>query len=168
MQLCLNMVKKPALFDDTIILIAQKLQDYTYAIRGTASLVLQGFDMNVDDIDILCSKETAEAVNFIFKDTLIDSVAYKESTKFKSYFGKFVINNIICEVMGLWQINGKAGWSTCFDASDREFITYKGNGIYVTSVELELKFFALMQRWNAYHKLKKQVDVHNSGQFTLL
>lgn len=132
--------------------IAKLLSGHQYAIRGTASLVLQGLDFNVVDIDILCDKTTAE----FFK------LPYSESKQFKSYFGQKIINGVQVEFMGNWQIkNPKGEWSEVFDASDEEanVIHIDNQPIRVTKVETELKMYALMNRWSVYHKLKKQIAV---------
>ncbi len=159
-------VRKPDKFEETIALIADKLQNRQYAVRGTASLVLQGLDMNVDDIDILCDKKTALSCNKIFKDYLVEKVSLKESEKHKSYFGKFKINSIDVEVMGNWQIKNQKGelalpkrregrWSEIFDASEKKEIILDGKKICVTTIDSELKMFALMGRWNAFWKIKR-------------
>lgn len=130
--------------------IAKLLSGHQYAIRGTASLVLQGYDMNVGDVDILCDKKTAEFLK----------LPYSESKQFKSYFGKKIINGVQVEFMGDWQIkNPKGEWSEIFDASDDEIniIYIDSQPIRVTKVDTELKMYALMNRWSAYHKLKKQL-----------
>lgn len=132
--------------------IAKLLSGHQYAIRGTASLVLQGYDMGVDDIDVLCNEKTAEFLK----------LPYSESKQFKSYFGKKIINGIQVEFMGNWQIkNSKGEWSEVFDASDDEIkiIDIENRPIRVTKVETELKMYALMNRWSVYHKLKKQIAV---------
>lgn len=132
--------------------VAKLLSGHQYAIRGTASLVLQGYDMGVDDIDVLCNEKTAEFLK----------LPYSESKQFKSYFGKKIINGIQVEFMGDWQIkNPKGEWSEVFDASDDEIkiIDIENQPIRVTKVETELKMYALMNRWSVYHKLKKQIAV---------
>ena len=148
---------KPTDFEETIIFLASKLKGYQYVIRGTASLVLQGIDMNVDDIDIISDKRGALACNKIFKDYLLEEVKYQESEKFKSYFGKFKINDVPVEVMGEWEIKTPKGkWVDPFDGSERKEIRIRGKTVWVTTVEEELKSFAAMGRWNAYWKVKNQ------------
>ncbi|OGM31431.1 hypothetical protein A2630_01410 [Candidatus Woesebacteria bacterium RIFCSPHIGHO2_01_FULL_44_10] len=136
--------------------IAQKLAGKQYAIRGTASLKLQGYEMGVDDIDVLADKDTALAANKILKDFLVEKVAYKKLDQFKSYFGKFVIDEILVEVYGDWWVGKKF-----YNASDNEVIEV--DGIRLTSVETELAMYAAMGRWTAYHKLKGQVEKKNQG-----
>ncbi|MBU0570097.1 hypothetical protein KKB40_04980 [Patescibacteria group bacterium] len=141
-----------------------------YAIRGTMSLVLQEIEMGVDDIDIICDKKTALDCNQLLKEYLLEEVALKESEKFKSYFGKFVVNGVLVEIMGEWQIR-KSGkwkvesgkWGKKYDAS-LEQITHVFVGkekINVTTIETELEMFSQMGRWNAFHKIKKQVEEKN-------
>jgi hypothetical protein len=161
-------MKKPDKFEETILFLANKLKGKKYAIRGTASLVLQGLDMNADDIDIVCDRKTAMDCNKIFKDYLIEKVSYKELEKYKSYFGKFKINGIDMEVMGDWQIKMKKGlasskrsgdgWSQIFDGKERKEIVLNSKKIWVTTIDSELKMFAAMGRWNAYWKIKRQIS----------
>lgn len=158
--LATTMISKPPLFKETVLKIASLLEDCQYAFRGTTGLVLQGLEMNVDDIDILCDKKTALATNKLLKEYLLEEVAYKESPKFKSYFGKFEINGTLVEIMGKWQIkNSRGDWSNPFDASDNETTQLKldGQKVVVTSIETELLMFTKMGRWTAYRKIKGQL-----------
>lgn len=160
------MGKKPDDFEDVVKYVASKLQGKQYAIRGTASLVLHGFDFNVQDIDVLTDKKTALFCNTALKEILVEKVKYSESDKYKSYFGKFNINNILIEVYGNWQIKDTKGeWSEIFDASDDEIAELKiGNqNIKVTTVETELKTYVLIGRWNVYHKLRRLLDSKSQG-----
>lgn len=144
--------------ESTIEIISKKLSSENYAFRGTTSLVLQNLDMHVDDIDILCNAETASRSNLKLAEYLVEKVEYKESIKFRSYFGKFLVNGVKVEVMGDWQIfSEKKGWSKIYNA-DVNNITYvqiEGTKVPVTKVEMELEVFALMGRWNAYQKIKR-------------
>jgi len=142
--------------------LAKKLNSYQYAIRGTASLVLQGYDMGVDDIDIVCDEKTALKINDVFKKDLIEEIKYSESDKFKSFFGKLVIDSVLVEIMGEWQIKNKNGeWGMKYAGKDEEvnIIKIKDTAVKVTKPEIELKVSTEMGRWNEYHKIRKQVDV---------
>lgn len=144
--------------DETITFVASQLKDNQYCLRGTCSLVLQNIDMNVDDIDILCDEKTALLANDLFKEYVIDPISYKESDKFKSYFGKFKINDIDVEFMGDWQIKHKdETWSEVFDGSSFNTVNVNGTIVKVSKIEDELKMFLLMGRFNAYQKIKKQL-----------
>ena len=122
-------------------------------------MVLQGVQMNVADIDIVGDKDTALACNDLLAEYLTEEVSFKESEKFKSYFGKFKIKGILVEVMGEWQIKDTKGqWSEPFNVSERKLITFGGSEIYVTPIEEELAVFAKMGRWTAYQKINKFVS----------
>lgn len=165
------MGKRPQNFNAAVKIIIHELKNLQYAIRGTAGLLLQGMDMNVDDIDILCSKETALKCNDSLKKFMVEKVDYKESDKFKSYYGKFNIEKVQTEIMGNWQIKNRRGkWSAAFQASPSEITYIKKDKmeIPVTRIETELQMFMLMGRWNAYHKIKKQNDVKINSQQPLL
>lgn len=152
------MTELPENFKKALIIIADRLKDYSYAIRGTASLVLQGLEMNADDIDILGDEKVAEAANEVLKEYLLEPVEYKESDKFISRYGKFKIENVQVEFMCDFQIKDpKGNWTEPYTAVDRKVVNLDGHEIYVTTPQLELEFFAKMGRWNAFHKLRKQL-----------
>jgi hypothetical protein len=116
----------PQNFNKTVIQISKLFKNQQYAIRGTASLVLQNYDMNIDDIDIIADKDTSIKCNTILKNFLVEKVKYQISEKFKSYFGKAKINNIDIEIMGCFQIKNKKGkWSKIFSAKDNEITKIK-------------------------------------------
>lgn len=151
-------MKKPKNFEKALDIISKSLHSVPYAIRGTASLVLQGLDMNVDDIDIVCSKDVALKINEILKEYLVVPVSYKESVKFKSYFGEFNIEGVKVEVMGDWQIKKPNGeWSSIYNGSEHTLVTLGTATIPVTTVESELKMFSDMGRFTALKKIKSQL-----------
>ena len=155
------MGKKPDDFIDVIVYLASKLEGKRYAIRGTASLALQGLDFNVQDIDVLTDKKTALFCNKALEKLSEKKVAYSEAEKFKSYFGTFKINEVLIEVYGDWQIKDtKGNWSEPFDASDDEVdnIEVGKRTVRVTTFKTELMMYMLMGRWSVYHKLRRLID----------
>lgn len=147
--------------EGVVVKIAKKIKGGQYAIRGTASLLLQDIDMVVDDIDIVANKKTALLFNKVLKEYLVEKVEWQESDKFKSYLGKFIVDGVAVEIMGEWSIKTpKGNWSEVFDASSDEVVEMEINGqkVKITKTETELKMFSDMGRWNAYHKLKREVD----------
>jgi len=150
----------PEKFLETLILISRILNRRKYAFRGTTSLILQG----------LCDKDTALASNFLLQDFLEEEVSLKKSQQFKSYFGKFIINKIPVEMYGEWQIKDtKGNWSQPFTAVNRHRIKYQNKQFFVTDIEDELMVFALMGRWNAFRKIKRELKKSAaSGQEKLL
>ena len=97
-------MEKPDDFEDIVKFVAQKLKDRQYAIRGTASLVLQGLDFNVGDVDVLMDKRTALYCNKAFVEIMTNKVEFSETEKYRSYYGKFKVNNVLIDVYGDWQI----------------------------------------------------------------
>lgn len=117
--------------------------------------------MGLDDIDILCDAQTALNANSKLSEYLVEKVTFKESPKFKSYFGKFLVDGVKVEIMGNWQIfSDKKGWSKIYDSKAENITHVKLGGleIPVTKIELELEVFALMGRWTAYQKIKRQLN----------
>ena len=152
------MGKKPENFYKSIVHLSKIFKDTQYAFRGTASLVLQNFDMNVDDIDILCDKKTALKANELLSRYIIEKIDYKESDKFKSYYGKFLVDDVQIEIMGEWSIKDtKGNWSEPFDAKQRVKLDVEGDEVYVTTIDTELDTFLKMGRWNTYHKIMNQL-----------
>lgn len=130
---------------DEVLSINRLLAGHNYAVRGTTSLILQGLDFKQDDIDVLCDEETAKFLN----------LTYSESKQFKSYYGKLTDNT---EIYGNWQIKKKDGqWSEILTPTsmNTELLTIDNIQISVTTVEFELHCYALMQRWNVFHKIKR-------------
>lgn len=181
----------PKNLNETIIQIAETLSGSQYAIRGTASLFLQGIDMNVDDIDIICDKSTALLCSDLFAANCKQQVAYRESDKFRSWFGKFETNGIPIEVMGEWEIKLKSKklkvcaigasasggknekleieeWGEVYNARPEHITTVElqSTKVNVTTVETELRMFAQMGRWNAYWKIKKQMNTDRNKMKT--
>jgi len=140
------MGKIPENFEQTLEIIAKKLHGQQYAVRGTASLVLQDIDMNVDDIDIVCDKNTAEAQGAVFSET----------PKYKSYFLQTIINGIKVEFMGDWQIKKTKGvWSQVYDANKSQVTNHKHPEITITTIDTELAMFTDMGRWTTFQKIKR-------------
>lgn len=141
--------------------LLSKIPPDKWAIRGSVGLTLQGIKLNMDDIDIVCDAKTALAANEALADYIVEGVHLKTSGKFKSYYGNFLVKGVQVEFMGDWQIKNKsANWSRVFAAqqADCNQINLSGLEIQVVSPEVELEMFALMGRWNTYHKIKKAVS----------
>jgi len=146
-------------FKDTALFLAKKLGNFKYAIRGTAGLALQGFDFEVDDIDVLCDKNTALTCNDLFQEYLTTEIKYREAEQYKSFFCKFEIGGVPVDIMGDWQIRSKGIWGEVFSAHDEEkkMIVVNNQPVWVTIPEIELKMYAQMNRWNVFHILKNQI-----------
>ncbi len=144
----------------TCILIIARLKNEKYAIRGTASLVLQKFDFKVEDIDIICDENCSNKINNIFKEYIIKPVKFSESPKYKSFFGELNIDGVKIEIMGNYQIKTKKGWSEIYNAEENQLtcVSIDNFSIPCTSVSTEMKMYLEMGRFKVFHKLKSQVE----------
>lgn len=151
----------PPAFLQALDSLYQILPSGQWAIRGTTSLVLQGLDMGLQDIDIIADRETSHNIDRGLADFCLSPLKYSETLQYKSYFGQYKIGQVPIEIMGDWQIKSKGEWSEIFDArlSQTTRLALRSLGeVRVTTIPTELKMFALMGRWTAYHKIKKHLS----------
>lgn len=136
---------------EAIKIIAEKLnpEKINWALIGSSNLALQGVDVEAHDIDILTDKEGALEMGKLLKEFTIEYVAYKESEKFKSYYGKFVINGVEVEIMGQLQNINPVGdlWSESTNLSEK---------IYIKVDDMEIPAISLKQEYQAYLQLGRQ------------
>lgn len=137
------------------IVAAAKQGTSQYAFRGTTSLVLQGLDMGLQDIDILANQETAYSIDRGLAEFVVSPLKYSESAQHKSYFGQYKIGDIPIEIMGDWQIKSAGDWSELFDARPSQ-ITFI-NSLPLTTIATELRCYVFMKRWSVIHKIKRQL-----------
>jgi len=142
-------------------ILVKHLPKGKWAIRGTASLILQGINLIADDVDVICDSGTALLANEVFRKYVVNKISHQKTRKYDSYFGEFDVDGIKVEFMGDWMIrknnNGKKKWSGKYSANPDQitYVSHNNINIPVTKLETELEMFAAMGRWNAYHKIKK-------------
>jgi len=83
--------------------------DISWMIIGTTSLHLLGYDINPQDIDIFTSTENALVVEETLKPYKLEFVNYPDQ-KFRSAFSKYLIDNVIVEIMGGLEVNTDSDW----------------------------------------------------------
>lgn len=142
-------------FANAITIIAQIGQGTQYAFRGTTSLVLQGYAMGLQDIDLLANRGSAEILDRGLANFVVSPLQYSQTSQHKSYFGQYKIDGVLVEIMGEWQIKNRGVWSEIFDASPSQITVV--NSLPVTTVATELRCYLLLNRWSTYHKLKRQL-----------
>lgn len=81
-------------------IIVDRLKNINWILIGSTNLAVQGVNIKANDIDILTTKEGAYKIEEALHEFCIEPVHYKESTKFNSHYGLFIINGIEIEVMG--------------------------------------------------------------------
>jgi len=71
-----------------------------YAVVGGTSLTLHGLPLQVKDIDIETDVAGAYCFATLFPDQICQPVALRESTTYRSHFGRFDFDGVEVEVMG--------------------------------------------------------------------
>lgn len=146
-------------FVAAIKFIAKVGEGSQYAFRGTTSLVLQGLDMGLQDIDLTGNSSTAHNIDRGLANFCVTPLSYSEHGVHKSFFGQYQIHNVAIEMMGEWQIKTGDTWSEKVDASDSQIthVNFQGLILPVTTIETELKCYALLRRFAVIHKIKRQL-----------
>jgi hypothetical protein len=85
-----------------------------WVLIGSSSLALEGMKIKPKDIDILTTKKGVFEFNKVFKKWEIESVKFKESKFFRSYFGEFKIEGVRVEVMGKLERKIEGKWIPIF------------------------------------------------------
>ncbi len=71
-----------------------------YRVVGGAALALHGLPLQVKDIDIETDAAAAYHFGEIFADQVVEPVALRESTRYRSHFGRFDFAGLAVEVIG--------------------------------------------------------------------
>jgi len=101
-------------FIEALKLISERyrIHNIKWILIGSSSLALNGVDVLPNDIDILTDKKGALKSNKIFEEFMIKKVEWSETKVYKSYFGKFIINNSRVEIMGDLWVNNQGKWKS--------------------------------------------------------
>jgi hypothetical protein len=145
----------PPDYQQVINLLHRLLGTSQYAFRGTTGLIIQGYTMGVQDIDLTGDRGAAEILDRGLANYCLSPVKYSQTSHHRSYFGRYQIDKVVIEIMGEWQIFSQGEWSEIINASPSQ-ITHI-NSLPVITPQIELRCYALLGRWSAYHKLKKQL-----------
>jgi hypothetical protein len=143
-------------FEETLSFLALQL----YAIQcdwfliGTMSLYLQGYLVEPNDIDILCSSVAAERIANILKPYHVPFNTAVSRDKFDSLFSRYKINGINVEVMGDLKVNTHNGWvSLLKHIVQFETVTLNGYLFRVPSKADQIKIYQLFGRKKDQHIL---------------
>ncbi len=82
-----------------------------YCIVGSTSLFLHGINVEPSDIDILTTKDSAFKIDKLLDDYKVLPCKFRESSIFRSYFGRYRVNEINVEIMGELQYKKENKWS---------------------------------------------------------
>ena len=142
---------------DVLLLILEKIgnRNLNWVLVGSTNLFIQGIEVNAKDIDIVSTKEDILKIESILKEYSIKKVVFSESDKYRSWFGRLIINNIHVDLMAELEYKpSDGGWMKSTSLEDKELITFNESEIPVTSIENELAFYKKMKRKNDDLKIK--------------
>ncbi len=110
-------------------------------IVGSTSLALQDVDVEPKDIDILTDKDGALKSNDVLKEFLIERVKWSQTEIYKSYFGKFRINDVLIDIMGEFSVYHRGKWlSIASRLKNIHYIKVNILKIPVTELKIHLAF----------------------------
>lgn len=83
--------------------------DVAWAVTGSCSLVLQGMEVLVNDVDLQTDAVGAYAIQRALSPYLVKKVVFGTSRDVRSHFGAFLIDGVPVEVMGDVERRGPDG-----------------------------------------------------------
>ncbi|MFH1589505.1 MAG: hypothetical protein ABIB43_02980 [archaeon] len=142
---------------EVLRILSEKLKSVKWVLIGSTNLVLQGVDVEANDIDVLTDKEDAFKVGELLKEFEVKPVAFGEKYIFRSYYGLFEINGIEVEVMGELEELIDGEWTSSYVNEFDNAISWKLNGfeISIASLEDELEDYKKLNRDKDQLKIKK-------------
>lgn len=128
----------PPSIAETVLLLADRLcsDSISWAIDGSTSLALQEIDIIPHDIDILTDRDGAYAFVKALGDQIVLPVMYRETSRYRSYFGRITLNGVMVEVMGDLSVYRKGRWSEVMNPSTVEVIEVMTEGRKVPAVSM--------------------------------
>ncbi|MDE0300894.1 MAG: hypothetical protein OXN17_19855 [Candidatus Poribacteria bacterium] len=137
----------------------QKIES-VWAITGSCGFVLQGMELEVNDIDLQTDASGAYEVESVFPDMIISNVRFSKSDKFASHCGELTIDGVKVEIMGALQKKLPDGtWESPVDIkTHREFITFEGMVLPVLSLAYEEQAYRILGREERANQIKEWVS----------
>lgn len=132
-----------------------KNRSINWVIAGSTNLAIQGVDIEPHDIDIVTDKKGAFSIGKILKEFEKEPVEFKESNKFKSYFGIYEIKGVKVEIMGDLEVNKKNIWIRTNGLSKKKIVSFKRMQIPVKSLKSEYESYNKLGRIEKAIKIKK-------------
>ncbi|MEK9171860.1 MAG: hypothetical protein AAB782_01340 [Patescibacteria group bacterium] len=147
---------------EVLKIIAQNLKPHgiNWALVGSSNLALQGVSVEAHDIDIITDKEGALSIGKVLHEYVEEEVKYKESEKFKSYYGKFNINGVHVEIIGNLLNKSPRGdlWSETTNLSKKEIFKLDNLEIPVISLDQEYKAYLKLGREEKAEKIVERIN----------
>lgn len=137
-----NLAATLGLLHDTLSPVSKK-----WMLIGSASLYLQGFPVNPQDIDILCDTATAIKFEALLSDHRIETKITSGKDKFSSRFSQYVINGIPVEIMGDLLVNTTTEWVNLWEMiTEPQTVQLNGHNYLIPNIQDQLKIYTLFGR----------------------
>ncbi|MFH0928859.1 MAG: hypothetical protein V1818_00720 [Candidatus Aenigmatarchaeota archaeon] len=144
---------------DVVKLIESVLrkENIEWVIGGSTSLLLQGIEISVSDIDILTDREGAFRIYEILGEYGTKPVAFSEKERTKSYWGKLSIDDVEIDLMGDFckKVDGEWVNFSMKRIKDKETVNLDGVNLPVTKLESHLELYKIMKREKDIEKIKQ-------------
>lgn len=135
------------------LIIDQKIN---WVLTGSTSLVIQGVEVNVNDIDIITDEKGAWAIDRLLEEYRVQPPNLSETEKYRSYFGVYKIGDIKLEVMGQFQcrLEGER-WSEPYEIHRVIYKEFEGMNLPLLSLKQELKEYQKLNRLEKVRKIEE-------------
>lgn len=136
--------------------VVQKLDGARVAwfLVGSASLAVQGVRIRPKDIDICTDKKGALLMDRLFREWVVKPVRFGRFGIFEDWFGKFMIEGVLVEVMGDLKVQSKDGkWIS--RTGRTKVVRVEGLRVPVYDLHTALKMYTKLGRPKDPYRIKK-------------
>lgn len=142
---------------EVLLLILEEMEggNYDWVLSGSTNLFIQGINIKASDIDIISTKEDIIKIEELFKIFSSKKIAYSESDKYRSYFGRLMIDGIQIDLMAELEFKTQAGnWEKSTSLENRKFMQFNSYQVPINPIGNELAFYKKMKRKDDDLKIK--------------
>lgn len=127
----------------------------TWKLTGSSNLALQGVSVDAKDVDIFVKNNEIDKVQKLLDEYTIDSIKYSQTEKFRSFFGRFSIENCLVEVMCNLEIFKDGTWLKSSPFEDLPvFIKLDDSDIPCITLKMEYEGCMRLGRLEKAEKIK--------------
>jgi hypothetical protein len=139
--------------------------DIHWALTGSFSFALQGVPVEPHDIDLQTDRDGAYAIERLFHEHVVRSVAYWATPAMRSHFGFMEIAGVKVEIMGAIQKHLADGtWEEPVNVEQyRRFVNVENMQIPVLSLEYEYQAYTIIGRLEKARLLREWLN-HQGGK----
>jgi hypothetical protein len=105
----------PTIFELTLAILYPRLKpvSFPWAFTGSLSMVLQGMNLEIHDIDLQSDAQGAYAIQTLFSEFVTRPVVFSATERIRSHYGALEIAGVKVEIMGDVESRmGGSEWST--------------------------------------------------------